>query len=107
MYSFSFEKNGNEKSRYDKLVVATIIQIIADFFEKNENTLLFTCDENDGKQHSRNILFHRWYKFYGLNNFDKFDKKINNTFSSIIIQKRNPLYSEIINEFEEFISYLF
>lgn len=105
VYSFSFERPQQGNSTYDLRVGITILKIIGDFFEKNENTLLFTCDDGDGKQHYRNRLFDNWYKKYGVNEFDKHDKNIYETFTSIIIRKDNPFYKETINEFEEFVSY--
>lgn len=106
VYSFSFDKYKQNNSAYDVRIGITILKIIADFFEKNENTLLFTCDDSDGKQTYRNRLFNNWHLKYGINEFDKYDKNINDTFASIIIRKDNPFYEETINEFEEFISYL-
>lgn len=107
VYSFSFEpQNISLKLNHDPRISSTIIKIIFDFFSNNENALLFTCDKIDGKEKYRNELFNKWFKKYGESVFDKFNKNANSLYISIITSRLNPLKSKLLEEFDEFTSYL-
>lgn len=108
VYSFSFEKEEEGlKKIHDQRISTTIAKIIKDFFLKNNDSLIYTCDSIDYKHRYRNILFKKWFKLYNsqkkyiVHNNEKDD-----LIMAIIIEKGNPLKSTIFEEFDEFFSYL-
>lgn len=47
---------------FDPKVKATVVHILKDFFEKNEDAIITTYDVADHRQNKRRILFDRWYR---------------------------------------------
>lgn len=89
----------------DKLVSTTISDIIKDFYFKQEQSVcIYICDSSDGKQELRRRKFDNW--FYTHNQFGlvKIDEHIRDSKGiyypiSLIIQRNNPYFSEIIDGF--------
>ena len=110
IYSFSFEKVADSHAHYDKRVKETIIQILEDFFNENDNAMLFVCDQTDGRQQSRNILFDRWYNEY-RETFIKMEYNIRDIYSSVIYSIHNPLgkliEAEFIKQTQELVSFIY
>lgn len=94
-----------ENPPLDKLVSSTISAIIKDFyFQKEQSVCIYICDSSDGKQELRRRKFDNW--FYTHNQFGlvKIDEHICDSKGiyypiSLIIQRNNPYFSEIINGF--------
>jgi|LSQX01.1.fsa_nt_gb hypothetical protein len=106
-YSFSFEKEGEGgRKTHDKRVAATIISIIKDFFMKNSDSLIYTCDNTDNRHQARKIVFNRWFKSHSKEEFIIHDKEKDNLLMSIIVENNNPLVKLIIEEFNDFFSLL-
>ena len=61
VYQITIDKISLEPAPYDKLVSATIKNIIASFFENIHNALIYICDDNDKKAFQRFSVFDRWY----------------------------------------------
>ena len=105
LYSFSFEKE-NGYGFYDKRISITIFQIIKDFFEKNTDSLIFTCENSDRKHGFRNVLFRRWFNSYSGKEYIKHDKEQDDLIISIILQTDNPLKDIILEEFDDIFNQL-
>ena len=74
LYSVDFWEIYNQKFRKDTFIEATIINILADFFESNPNCILhYVCDSADYRQTARSKLFEKWYARYERENFSKLD----------------------------------
>ena len=54
----------NRPSPSDRKVKDTVLAVVAEFFDKNNTTLLYICDTGDGKQRLRSRLFERWFSAY-------------------------------------------
>ena len=73
IYMFNIEPEEETAHPIDIRISHTIITILAKFFERNVNTMIMVCDNLDGKEHKRNMLFDRWYQKYGTSEIEKFD----------------------------------
>ena len=85
----------------------TIAFILDVFFEKNENSMLMACDNTDGREEKRRLLFDRWYDIYSNNKLIKLDASMINEsyrlYVSIYINKNNPNKEKIIDAFNELV----
>ena len=112
-YEFGITNRLHERSPLDPKLRLTIFAIVEEFFEVNGNeAMLYLADTGDRKQAFRNRLFVRWFNLY--EHRDKFiiqtaegkmDGQMN--FLAIISRITNPRLAEIIEEFDETISFLF
>lgn len=105
LFSFSFEKVGEEHSVYDPKVKSTICSILEDFFEKEVNAMLFVCEQIDGREKARFKLFDKWYNDY-KERFDRIDYCSENIYSSVIMDKGNPLKKQIAFEYLSLMGFL-
>ena len=48
----------------DKRIALTVIHILRQFFSRNENAMIMICDNLDGKEQKREMLFSRWFMQY-------------------------------------------
>jgi hypothetical protein len=102
----------NRPSPSDRKVKDTVLGIVAEFFNKNNTTLLYICDTGDGKQRQRNRLFERWFAAYNnkalytsvTSSVIDEDGVIN--YATIIVRNDNPKLVEVIAEFTSTISLL-
>lgn len=110
-YQFVIVNENNVPSPNDVKVKQTIFCIIEDFFRLNAEILLYLCETGDGKQEFRNKLFMRWFREYSDKNLYYFDTVtlpddgIDN-FAAIIVQKSNPRFNEIVDEFHKVVNIL-
>lgn len=92
---------------FDKLISGTIAAIIKDFyFKKDQSICIYICDSSDGKQELRRRKFNDWFYAndqYGLIKIDEKikDSKGNSYPISLIIQRDNPYFIEIIDGFRQ------
>lgn len=91
----------------DLLVSGTIADIIKDFyFKKDQSICIYICDSSDGKQELRRRKFDDWFYAhdqYGLIKMDEQIKDSKGNFYpiSLIIQRDNPYFMEIIDGFRQ------
>jgi Family of unknown function (DUF6169) len=91
----------------DKLVSGTIAEIIKDFyFKKDQSICIYICDSSDGRQDLRRRKFDDWFYSqpdFGLMKIDEHikDSKGNSYPISLIIQKDNPYFIEIVDGFRQ------
>ena len=102
----------NRPSPSDRKVKDTVLNIVAEFFNKNNTTLLYICDTGDGKQRLRNRLFERWFAAYHLKALytsvtsSVIDEDGITNYATIIVRNDNPRLVEVIAEFTSTISLL-
>lgn len=102
----------NRPSPSDRKVKDTVLGIVAEFFNKNNTTLLYVCDTGDGKQRLRSRLFERWFAAYDLKAFytsvtsSVVDADGITNYATIIVRNDNPRLVEVIAEFTSTISLL-
>ena len=90
----------------------TIFAIVEEFFEQNNEVMLYVTATGDGKQAFRNRLFIRWFNTYEHRDLyyiqtaeGKMDGQMN--FLAIISRMDNPNLQLVIEEFSETVSFLF
>ena len=102
----------NRPSPSDRKVKDTVLAIVAEFFDKNNTTLLYICDTGDGKQHLRSRLFERWFSAYDKKALytsvisSVVDEDGITNYATIIVRNDNPRLVEVIAEFTSTISLL-
>ena len=98
-------KKPDKRLPHDPKVEQTILTIIQEFFAENLNVLLYICDDSDGKEASRHRLFLNWFQ----KNADPERFTIRTAhatvenkgfYAAIIVENRNPLLKNIIEDFE-------
>lgn len=112
-YEFGITNRRHERSPRDTKLRLTIFAIIEEFFEVNgRDTMLYLAETGDRKQAYRNRLFVRWFNIYEKRELyimktaeGKMDGIMN--FIAIISKRDNPNLPQVIEEFEETISFLF
>lgn len=111
LYSFGFDCKtpARERNEYDPRTRDTIIFILQDFFkQRNEDAIIYICQNNDNKSAGRNKLFDKWFLEFS----DIFEKHNSEElynryhfYSSIIVSKLNPFKQKFIDAFHFTISY--
>ena len=101
-YLISFDK---QRSPHDAKVEQAILAILNVFFEENLDVLLYMCDDSDGREANRNRLFLAWFKKHAAP--ERFTIRTASAivegkgfYAAIIVENRNPLLKNIIEDFE-------
>ena len=64
VYTFNIEPEQDTPHPIDKRIASTVIHILRQFFSRNENAMIMICDNLDGKEQKREMLFSRWFMQY-------------------------------------------
>ena len=104
-YQFVIEKRERVRSAHDPKVEQTILAIVNQFFQENLDVLLYMCDDSDGREANRNRLFLAWFKKHAAP--ERFTIRTASAvvegkgfYAAIIVENRNPLFKNIIDDFE-------
>lgn len=107
VYTFNIEPASNEPHPIDTRIALTVVSILMEFFTTKENAMIMVCDNLDGKEKKREILFQRWFKNYNDGRLVRFDASANTEdytlYVSIYLRKDNPKISQLIQSFYELI----
>ena len=57
VYTFNIEPEQDTPHPIDKRIALTVIHILRKFFSRNENAMIMICDNLDGKEQKREMLF--------------------------------------------------
>ena len=111
-YALDITNREHKRSPLDPMFKLTLIEIIEEFFEQNNDVMLYVTETGDEKQSFRDRLFVRWFNTYERHNFyyiktaeGKMEGQMN--FMAIISRKDNPRLQEVIQEFEDTILFIF
>ena len=111
-YTLDIRNKHNHTSPGDPKFKLTLMAIIEEFFRQNNDVMLYVTETKDDKQASRNRLFVRWFNTYEYRSQyvlktaeGKMDGQMN--FMAIILKRDNPRMSQVFQEFEETIAFLF
>lgn len=106
IYQFVLVKVGseNESNSYDVEIAPTVRNVINAFFQNKPNsTLIYSCDNYDGKGRCRSIIFNRWFREFSIadSKYTKIDSKIvipesSTIYSSLILHQENDQYDLIV-----------
>ena len=111
-FEFSITNERHGQSPLDTKLKQTVFAIIEEFFEQNNDVMLYVTATGDGRQAFRNRLFVRWFNTYEHRDLyyiqtaeGKMDGQMN--FAAIIARLTCPYLKRAIEEFSETISLLF
>ena len=111
-YSLDITNREHKRSPLDPKFRLTLIAIVEEFFERNNDVMLYITETGDEKQRFRNRLFVRWFNTY--EHRDQYyiqtaegimEGQMN--FAAIISRLTCPHLRQAIDEFNETISLLF
>lgn len=111
-YQLIIINSNNKKSPRDAKLRDTIVAIVEDFFNNNENVLLYICETGDSKQAMRNRLFQYWFSSYINKNLFTFvsasvtDEEGMVNHAAIILRSDNPQMPYIVSEFSKAVNIL-
>ena len=104
-YQFSFARLNAIHSQFDDAIHQTLMAIICEFFNANNDILIYICDTSDGKETSRSRLF--------IKRFDEYEEKsrfiiktastyIENQgfYTAMIVERTNKHLAAIIDDFD-------
>ena len=111
-YEIGIANRKHKPSPLDMKLKESIYAIIEEFFEQNNDVMLYLTETGDDKQSFRNRLFIRWF-----NTYEHHDRYVIRTaegfledqenFMAIILRIDNPRLALAIEEFEETAALLF
>lgn len=108
MYQIIIEKLTSELESYDSQVFLTIDLIVSDFFKNIENTLIYICSDDKGKETKRFNVFNRWYEnskqkidITKVDNVIKFEETASIIYTSLLYHNDNLNINSIIDTFNE------
>ncbi len=94
--------NGKPSPR-DLKLRDTVLCIVEEFFISNASILIYSFETRDNRQSLRNKLFFSWFF---KNDYIKCNCIIKTSIiETIVVQKSNPQYESIINDFDRYLSY--
>jgi hypothetical protein len=108
--SFGFANKGSgQKHQYDVKIKNTIVHLIREFFEsQNDAAILYICINNDGRERNRHITFGRWFNEMN-NEFERYSSSGEHAkagfYSSIIFKSTNQRRLKLIEAFYFTIAY--
>ncbi len=110
IFELSIElQNEVQLSPLDLRIEKTIIEVIRKLFDDNTNSLLYICDNLDGRHFVRARKFNNWFLRHNDGTFEKYDEKVivkndaDDILSympiSLILHTQNPYKSHILSIF--------
>ncbi|TAG57133.1 MAG: hypothetical protein EAZ27_03395 [Cytophagales bacterium] len=106
IYSFDLSLVGeHKKTPLDPRIGITVAYILGDFFQNEENAIIYVCESLDNRQKARKRKFDEWFNKYK----GKKILQINMTayiegleiLNSLILHVNNPNFKEIVVAFAE------
>lgn len=104
-YQFAIVNTNNKPSPRDKALRDTIFAILNEFFRVNNATMLYICEDGDGRQAIRSRLFSHWFStfadkgIYTILQSSIVDREGVNNFFAIITRNDNPNFEQVMEEF--------
>ena len=93
VYDLTIHKNSENKDVLDADTGLTIKKITEEFFKDKDNSIFYTCNSIDNKQHKRAKRFSRWSKEVAESlDIEHYQRKYNVS----KISKKYPQYSGVI-----------
>lgn len=107
VYMFNIEPETEVPHPIDIRISHTIVKILSLFFENDLNTMIMVCDNTDGREYKRNLLFERWYQRYGASQIAKYDASVEDEdymlYVSLFVHAHNPLRKDIVSYFYDLV----
>lgn len=107
VYTFNIEPESNVPHPIDNRIAITIVSLLRVFFSRNERAMIMVCDNLDGKEQKRRLLFSKWYTTYNDGSIIKYDASTQiddyQLYVSIYINKVNSDRNTLIQAFYELV----
>ena len=108
VYMFNIEPEGDTTNQPQDIRIShTIVTILSLFFANHQNAMIMVCDSIDGREHTRYLLFDRWYRHYATADIAKYDASAETEdymlYVSLFVHKDNARKSEIVSAFYELV----
>ena len=107
VYTFNIEPEEDTPHPIGKCIALTIIHILRQFFSRNENAMIMICDNLDGKEQKREMLFSRWFMQYNDGSIRKYDASSATDgymlYVSLYIHRDNPNARQLVNAFYDLV----
>lgn len=91
----------------DQRIALTVIHILKLFFSRNENAMIMICDNLDGKERKREMLFTRWFMRYNDGSIQKYDASSTTDdymlYVSLYIHRDNPDARQLVAAFYDLV----
>jgi len=89
---------------YDERIILTVVQILNDYFEQNQNAIIYNCLTSDGRQEIRARYFNNIFQKIRQNDILKFNSIIDvendvQYYQSLLIRKDNADLEELVEAF--------
>ena len=103
-YTYEFaillKEEATEKSPPDPRISATVSEIVYDFFKLKERTVIYICENRDGRGKARDRKFSHWFSLYNRLFLVKMDfvlgYETDPYLTSLIVRIDNPYMDEIL-----------
>lgn len=107
VYTFNIEPETEQPHPIDNRIAITIVHILKLFFCKKERAMIMVCDNLDGKEAKRELLFSKWFLKYNDGSILKYDASTSTNdyllYVSMYIHKENPLNKQLISAFYDLV----
>lgn len=109
VYQFFIKNVDDINPVKDIKIRQTVVAVLEEFFNTNNDVVLYICDTRDGKQNLRSRLFTMWFSSYssqGAYYFKSYSINVADEefYAAIIMRKNNPQFDVFIQSFEDFVS---
>lgn len=107
VYTFNIEPENDEPHPIDNRIAYTIIEILKRFFTIKEHAMIMVCDNVDGKEEKRELLFSRWFIRHNDGTIVKYDASTSAEdyilYVSVYIRKDNPNNQKLVAAFYDLV----
>ena len=107
VYTFNIEPEEDTPHPIDQRIALTVIHILKLFFSHNENAMIMICDNLDGKERKREMLFTRWFMRYNDGSIQKYDASSTTDdymlYVSLYIHRDNPDARKLVAAFYDLV----
>ena len=107
VYTFNIEPEEDTPHPIDQRIALTVIHILKLFFSRNENAMIMICDNLDGKERKREMLFTRWFMRYNDGIIQKYDASSTTDdymlYVSLYIHRDNPDARQLVAAFYDLV----
>ena len=100
LYSFSFDKEEGLKY-FDSRIKDTVITILSEFCNADNQILAYTCDVSDGHELARKRLFNKWFNDENNGSLTKVDFQSENIYVSLIAKKDFSAVNQAITDINQ------
>lgn len=101
---FSFARINDMQGGFDENIRKTLMAIICEFFNANNDIMIYICDTSDGRESMRSRLFIHWFEEAEAK--DRFEIRTASAivegqgfYTAIIVEKTHPQLKEIIEDY--------